>query len=107
MKTVDKIITILASLILLLFCSNSIAKEVRGKSILSYEGSYKKSKVIEITKEKLVSIDFNHNPASSIIDASLTNVVGKNMGKISAWYDNEWGFSNRMCDIAEYLHKIS
>ena len=40
-------------------------------------------------------------------DASLTNVVGKNMGKISAWYDNEWGFSNRMCDIAKYLHKIS
>ena len=61
-------------------------------------------KVLEITSEKLVSIDFNHNPASSIVDASLTNVVGKNMGKISAWYDNEWGFSNRMCDIAEYLH---
>ena len=57
--------------------------------------------------EKLVSIDFNHNPASSIVDSSLTNVVGKNMGKISAWYDNEWGFSNRMCDIAEYLHKNS
>jgi len=33
-------------------------------------------------------------------------VVGQNMGKISAWYDNEWGFSNRMCDIVEYLHKI-
>ena len=65
-----------------------------------------KNKVLQITKEKLVSIDFNHNPASSIIDASLTNVVGKNMGKISAWYDNEWGFSNRMCDIAEYLRKI-
>ena len=48
MKTVDKINTILASLILLLFCSNSIAKEVRGKSILSYEGSYKKSKVIDL-----------------------------------------------------------
>ena len=72
-----------------------------------FEDFSKKNKVIEITKEKLVSIDFNHNPASSIIDASLTNVVGKNMGKISAWYDNEWGFSNRMCDIAEYLHKIS
>ena len=65
-----------------------------------------KNKVLQITKEKLVSIDFNHNPASSIIDTSLTNVVGKNMGKISAWYDNEWGFSNRMCDIAEYLRKI-
>ena len=61
--------------------------------------------VLEITNEKLVSIDFNHNPASSIIDGSLTNVVGKNMGKISSWYDNEWGFSNRMCDIAIYLHK--
>ena len=56
---------------------------------------------------KLVSIDFNHHPASAIVDASLTNVVGSNMGKISAWYDNEWGFSNRMCDIAETLHKIS
>ena len=57
--------------------------------------SKQKSKVLEISNEKLVSIDFNHNSASSIIDASLTNVVGKNMGKISAWYDNEWGFSNR------------
>ena len=64
-------------------------------------------KILEITNEKLVSVDFNHNSASSIIDASLTNVVEKNMGKISAWYDNEWGFSNRMCDIAEYLHKNS
>ena len=61
--------------------------------------------ILEITKEKLVSIDFNHNQASSIVDGSLTNVVGTNMGKISAWYDNEWGFSNRMCDIAVYLDK--
>ena len=67
----------------------------------------KKNKILQVTKEKLVSIDFNHNPASSIVDANLTNVVGKKMGKISAWYDNEWGFSNRMCDIAAYLHKIS
>ena len=64
-----------------------------------------KNNVLKITKEKLVSIDFNHNPASSIVDASLTSVVDKNMGKISAWYDNEWGFSNRMCDIAVYLRK--
>ena len=61
--------------------------------------------ILEITKEKLVSIDFNHNQASSIVDSSLTNVVGKNMGKISSWYDNEWGFSNRMCDIAVFLQK--
>ena len=72
---------------------------------LAFENFSKKNKILEITKEKLVSIDFNHNPASSIIDASLTNVVGKNLGKISAWYDNEWGFSNRMSDIAIYLYK--
>ena len=93
------------SLIELVFCTK---KDLNIEKINSaFENFSKKNKVIEITKEKLVSIDFNHNPASSIIDASLTNVVGKNMGKISAWYDNEWGFSNRMCDIVEYLHKIS
>ena len=64
-------------------------------------------KILEITSEQLVSVDFNHNSASAILDASLTSVVGNNMGKISAWYDNEWGFSNRMCDIAEHLHKVS
>jgi len=93
------------SLIELVFCTN---KDLNIQKINSaFENFSKKNKILEITKEKLVSIDFNHNPASSIVDASLTNVVGKNMGKISAWYDNEWGFSNRMCDIAEYLHKIS
>ena len=62
--------------------------------------------ILEITKEELVSIDFNHNKASAIIDSSLTNIIGNKMGKISAWYDNEWGFSNRMCDIANYVSKI-
>jgi len=74
---------------------------------LAFENFSKINKILKVTREKLVSVDFNHDPASSIVDASLTNVVGNNMGKISAWYDNEWGFSNRMCDIAEYLHKIS
>ena len=62
--------------------------------------------ILETTEEKLVSIDFNHNPNSAIVDLSLTNVVGNNMGKVSAWYDNEWGFASRMCDLAEYIHKI-
>ena len=93
------------SLIELVFCTK---KDLSVEKINSVFQSFsKKNKVIEFTKEKLVSIDFNHNPASSIVDGSLTNVIGKNMGKISAWYDNEWGFSNRMCDIAEHLHKIS
>ena len=93
------------SLIELVFCTK---KDLSIEKINSaFQSFSKKNKVLEFTKEKLVSIDFNHNPASSIIDGSLTNVIGKNMGKISAWYDNEWGFSNRMCDIAEHLHKIS
>ena len=93
------------SLVELIFCTK---KELTIEKINSaFKNFSEKNKILRITHEKLVSIDFNHNPASSIVDASLTNVVGKNMGKISAWYDNEWGFSNRMCDIVEYLHKIS
>ena len=93
------------SLVELIFCTK---KDLSIEKInLAFHDFSKKSNVLEITNEKLVSIDFNHNSSSSIVDASLTSVVGKNMGKISAWYDNEWGFSNRMCDIAEYLHKIS
>ena len=93
------------SLVELVFCTK---KDLSIEKINSAFQKYsKKNKVLEITNEKLVSIDFNHNAASSIVDAGLTNVIGKNMGKISAWYDNEWGFSNRMCDISEYLHQIS
>jgi glyceraldehyde 3-phosphate dehydrogenase len=95
------------SLIELVFCTKKdLSVEKINAAFQNFSGKHKK-RILEITYEKLVSIDFNHNPASSIVDASLTNVVGKNMGKISAWYDNEWGFSNRMCDIAEYIHKIS
>ena len=93
------------SLIELVFCTKKDLNVDKINSV--FEDFSKKNKILEVSREKLVSIDFNHNPASSIVDTSLTNVVGKNMGKISAWYDNEWGFSNRMCDIAEYLHKIS
>ncbi len=93
------------SLIELVFCTK---KDLSVDKINSaFEIFSKKNKILDITREKLVSIDFNHNPASSIVDASLTSVVSKNMGKISAWYDNEWGFSNRMCDVAEHIHKIS
>ena len=95
------------SLIELVFCTKKDLSIEKINSVFENYSKKQKIKVLETTKEKLVSIDFNHNPASSIVDTSLTNVVGKNMGKISAWYDNEWGFSNRMCDIAEYLHKIS
>ena len=95
------------SLIELVFCTKKkINKEIINTAFTNAVKKQTK-KVLEATSEKLVSIDFNHNSASAIVDLTLTNVVGKNMGKISAWYDNEWGFSNRMCDIAEYLHKNS
>ena len=73
----------------------------------SFKNFKSSRKILEITNEQLVSTDFNHNPASAIIDETLTRVVGNNMGKISAWYDNEWGFSNRMCDLAEFINKKS
>jgi glyceraldehyde 3-phosphate dehydrogenase len=59
--------------------------------------------VLEYTKAPLVSVDFNHNPASSIFDASLTKVTGGTLVKALAWYDNEWGFSNRMLDTTVAL----
>ena len=95
------------SLVELVFCTKKEIDKDKINEAFKEVSNNQFKKVIEITSEKLVSIDFNHNSASAILDASLTNVVGKNMGKISAWYDNEWGFSNRMCDIAEYVHKIS
>ena len=81
-------------------------------SVKKINESFKKASKKELknilyaTDEKLVSIDFNHNPNSAIVDLSLTNVVADDMGKVSAWYDNEWGFASRMCDLAEYIHKI-
>lgn len=59
--------------------------------------------ILEYNTEPLVSIDFNHNPASSIFDSTLTKVSEGTLVKVSAWYDNEWGFSNRMLDTAVAL----
>jgi glyceraldehyde 3-phosphate dehydrogenase len=95
------------SLIELVFCTKKNINIDKINDAFQQVKKGQSKKVLEITSEKLVSIDFNHNSASAIVDSTLTNVVGNNMGKISAWYDNEWGFSNRMCDIAEHIHKIS
>lgn len=59
--------------------------------------------VLAVNKEPLVSIDFNHNPHSSIFDATQTQVLNDNFCRIASWYDNEWGFSVRMLDIAAEL----
>lgn len=59
--------------------------------------------VLEYCDQPLVSADFNHNPASAIYDASLTQVIGGQLVKVSAWYDNEWAYSNRMLDMVAVL----
>jgi glyceraldehyde 3-phosphate dehydrogenase len=59
--------------------------------------------ILAINTEKLVSIDFNKNPHSSIFDCNGTQVMGDHFGRIMAWYDNEWGFSNRMIDLATFM----
>ncbi|HLX79360.1 MAG TPA: type I glyceraldehyde-3-phosphate dehydrogenase [Burkholderiales bacterium] len=61
--------------------------------------------ILEYTTEPLVSSDFNHNPASSIVDSLLTKVAGGTLVKVASWYDNEWGFSNRMLDVTVALQQ--
>lgn len=69
-----------------------ITQILRDASIGSLKG------ILAINDEPLVSVDFNHNPHSSIYEAGLTKVTGGNFVKVLSWYDNEWGFSNRMLD---------
>jgi glyceraldehyde 3-phosphate dehydrogenase len=56
--------------------------------------------ILDYSTEQLVSIDFNHNQASCIFDATLTKVVDEGLAHVTGWYDNEWGFSCRMLDTA-------
>jgi glyceraldehyde 3-phosphate dehydrogenase len=59
--------------------------------------------ILAYSDEPLVSVDFNGNPHSSIFDAPLTKVLGKRLVKIFSWYDNEWGYSNRLADVTAFV----
>ena len=72
------------------------AKEIDDAVRAAAQGPMKG--VLEFCDQPLVSVDFNHNPASSIYDSSLTKIIDGTLVKVCAWYDNEWGFSNRMLD---------
>jgi len=63
--------------------------------------------ILEYSTDQLVSIDFNHNPASSIFDATLTKVSAGTLVKVCSWYDNEWGFANRMLDTTVAFMKAA
>jgi glyceraldehyde 3-phosphate dehydrogenase len=62
--------------------------------------------ILGVTNEPLVSIDFNHNPASSTFDLTQTQIVDGRLVRVLSWYDNEWGFSNRMSDTAVAMGKL-
>jgi glyceraldehyde 3-phosphate dehydrogenase len=62
--------------------------------------------VLAVTSEPLVSIDFNHDPHSSTFDLSQTQIVDGRLVRVLSWYDNEWGFSSRMCDTAAAIGKL-
>ena len=62
--------------------------------------------VLNVSDEPLVSIDYNHNPASSTFDLTQTEVIGGRLGRVLSWYDNEWGFANRMSDTASVIGKL-
>jgi len=94
------------SLIEFVFSSNkNLSIEKINDAFLKASKSKLKN-ILDTSSEPLVSSDFNHNSHSAIVDFSLTKVVENKMAKVSAWYDNEWGFACRMCDLANYLGKI-
>ena len=88
------------SLIQLNFNSGKkITKDMINNSILRASKTYLKN-ILGVEHKPLVSSDFNHDSRSSIVDIGLTKVIGDSFGTVFAWYDNEWGFSNRMIDMS-------
>jgi glyceraldehyde 3-phosphate dehydrogenase len=78
-------------------------EEVNGALKAAADGPLKG--ILAYCEEPLVSCDFNGNPASSTVDAATTCVIGGNMVKVMSWYDNEWGYSNRIVDLAKLMAK--
>jgi glyceraldehyde 3-phosphate dehydrogenase len=76
-------------------------KDVNAAMKAAADGALKG--ILEYSEAPLVSVDLNGNPHSSIFDAPLTKVVGNRMVKVFSWYDNEWGYSNRLADIAAFV----
>jgi len=81
---------------------NTTIEEINDVMRAASEGELKG--ILAYNDEPLVSIDFNHDPASATYDAPLTKVMEGTLVKVIAWYDNEWGFSNRMLDVAVVFH---
>ena len=79
-------------------------EEINNAMVKISSGSLKG--VLNTSDQSLVSIDYNHNPASSTFDLTQTEVIGGKLGRVLSWYDNEWGFANRMSDTASVIGKL-
>jgi len=90
--------TINVSVVDLSFVAGRATTVEEVNSVLKQAAEGEMKGVLQYNTDPLVSIDFNHNPASSIFDSTLTKVSEGTLVKVSSWYDNEWGFSNRMLD---------
>jgi glyceraldehyde 3-phosphate dehydrogenase len=79
------------------------AVEINAAMKAAAEGPMKG--ILEYTEDPIVSSDILHNKNSSIVDGLLTKVIGGNLAKVVSWYDNEWGYSNRVVDLAVLMAK--
>jgi glyceraldehyde 3-phosphate dehydrogenase len=86
-----------------LTAKNTTAEEVNAALKAAAEGPMKG--ILAYTEDPVVSTDMLHNPNSSIVDSDMTKVIGGNLVKVVAWYDNEWGYSMRVVDLAVFLEK--
>ena len=84
---------------------SATAEEINAAMKKASEGPMKG--ILQYVDEPLVSIDFNHDPASSSFDALSTKSLGGKFVKVLSWYDNEWGYSCRLVDLAKYVSKAN
>ena len=94
------------SLVEFVFTSNKDLTAHKINDVFIKASKSELKNILDVNHKPLVSSDFNHNSHSAIVDLTLTKVVENKMAKVSAWYDNEWGFANRMCDLAVYLGNL-
>ncbi|HXF08187.1 MAG: type I glyceraldehyde-3-phosphate dehydrogenase [Pseudomonadota bacterium] len=97
--------TINVSLVDLTFTAGRATTVEEVNQILKDAAAGELKGILNVNEDPLVSVDFNHNPASSTADLTLTKVIDGRLVKVCSWYDNEWGFSNRMLDTALALMK--
>lgn len=95
------------SMVDLTFVAGKTTSKSEINQLLKSASESNLSGVLATCSEPLVSIDFNHHPASSIADLTQTFVTNGNLVRVCSWYDNEWGFSNRMLDVTRLFHSFA